>query len=195
MLQKYSNSNYLKNFEIINKYNIKKNSDIFSINTIKFEIFLKKDNSDINFSYKIYLYMYILFNIFSFIHYQIIPSTNRTTSFSIKLEGLLSNKRKIESFLQYFVLEKKNILSFKSVTQLIIEKNNYVYLSLGFPLKEYIQLNSLKLQTISYLNMENEIIFLKFKLSKKFLTEFILEKTLNKFTHYFSFWKILIKKK
>ena len=195
MLKNYSNLSYLKTFEIINKYNVKKCSDLFAIQTISFEIFLKKDTSDINFSYKIYIYMYILFNIFSCIKYKIIPGTNRTTSFSIKLEGLLTNKSKIEEFLQQFILEKKNILSFKSTTQHIARVNNYICLSLAFPLKEYIQLNSLKIQTLSYLNLENEILILKFKLSKNILTNIFFKKTLQNYTHFFSFWKILIKQK
>ena len=195
MIQNYSNVTYLKTFDIINKYNIVNKLDIFYIDKIQFELFLKKDTSDMNFSYKIYFYIYILFNTFSFVDYQIIPGTNRNVSFSVKLGGILTNKSKIETFIYYFLLEKKNILTFKSVSQKILHQNNYIYLSLMFPLKEYIQLNSLKIQKLSYSNLEQELIFLKFRLSKKFLIIFFFGNILKNYTHYFSFWKILIKHK
>ena len=195
MIQKYSNVTYLKTFDIINKYNIIKKLDIFYIDKIQFELFLKKDTTDMNFSYKIYFYIYILFNTFSYIDYQLIPGTNRNVSFSVKLGGILTNKSKIETFICHFLLEKKNILTFKNVSQKILNQNNYIYLSLMFPLKEYIHLNSLKVQKLSYSNIEQELIFLKFRLSKKFLKFFFLENNLKKYTHYFSFWKIIIKHK
>jgi len=112
MVQKYSNAIHLKTFDIINKYNLIQKTDIFCIDKISFELFLKKDTSDINFTYKIYFYLYILFNTFSYIHYKIIPGTNRTVSFSVKLEGVLTNKAKIESFISQFLLEKKNYFNF-----------------------------------------------------------------------------------
>jgi hypothetical protein len=194
MIQKYSNVTYLKNFDII-KYNIINKLDLFYIDKIQFELFLKKDTSDMNFSYKIYFYIYILFNTFSYINYQLIPGTNRNVSFSVKLGGILTNKAKIETFIYHFLLEKRNILTFKNISQKILNQNNYIYLSLMFPLKEYIQLNSLKVQKLSYSNIEQEFIFLKFRLSKKFLKIFFLENTLKKYTHYFSFWKIIVKHK
>ncbi len=195
MLQKYSNITYLKTFDIINKYNITKKLDIFCIDKVNFEIFLKKDSSDIRFSYKIYFYIYLLFNTFSLINYKLIPGTNRNVSFSIKLEGLLTNKNKIDYFISQFILEKKDILTFKSITQKIIHQNNYIYLSLNFPLKEYIQLNSLKIKNLSFFNIEQEIISIKFRLSKKNLNSFLLDNSLKKYTHYFSFWKLNIKQK
>ena len=195
MVQKYSNAIHLKTFDIINKYNLIQKTDIFCIDKISFELFLKKDTSDINFTYKIYFYLYILFNTFSYIHYKIIPGTNRTVSFSVKLEGVLTNKAKIESFISQFLLEKKTILTFKSVTQKILHKNSCICLSLMFPIKEYIQLNSLKVQKLSYTNLEQEILLLTFRLSKNFLNSFFLENSLSKYTHYFSFWKILVKHK
>ena len=195
MLQKYSNVTYLKTFDIINKYNIIKNSDIFFIDKIYFEIFVKKDSSEIRFSYKIYFIIYLLSNTFSFINYKLIPGTNRNVSFFVKLEGLLTNKAQIETFITQFILEKKHILNFKTITQKISCQNEYIYLNLSFPLKEYTQLNFLKLQNLSFLNLEQEILFLKFRLSKKKINIFFSNQPITKYSHYFSFWKILIKQK
>lgn len=195
MIQKYSHVTHLKAFDIINKYNLIQKSDIFFINKISFELFLKKDSLDINFTYKIYFYLYLLFNTFSYLHFKIIPGTNRNVSFSVKLQGVLTNKVKIEFFIYQFLLEKKLILTFKGVTQKILHKNSFICLTLMFPLKEYIHLNSLKIQKLTYSNLEQEEILLTFRLSKVFLNSFFLENTLKKYTHYFSFWKILVKQK
>jgi len=195
MSQNYSNTSYLKTFDIINKYNIVKKKDIFSIDKILFEIFLKKDSSDMRFSYKVYFVIYFLFNTFSFVNYKLIPGTNRTASFSVKLEGLLTNKVQIEAFIMQFILEKTPLLDFKTITQVFSFKTNYIYLSLSFPLKEYVEFNSSKIQILSLNNMENEILLLKFRLSKKNIINFFFDNSILKHSHYFSFWKILIKQK
>ena len=195
MNKAYSTNTYLKAFDILNKYNLKKKSDIFFIKEISFELALKKEIADLNFNYKLFFYLYIIFNTFSHIHYRIIPGTNRNVSFSVKFEGLITNKAKVEFFINQFLLEKRNVLLFKTTTQKIVSKTNFICLNLMFPLKEYISINALKLQNISYSNLEQEIILLTFKLSKKFVQTFFLNNLLPKYTHYFSFWKILVKNK
>jgi hypothetical protein len=195
MLQNYSSTVHLKTFDIINKYNIVKKEDIFYIDKILFEVFLKKDSSDMRFSYKIYFIFYLLFNTFSFVNYKLIPGTNRNVSFSVKLEGSISNKVHIEAFIRQFLLEKTPLLNFKTITQSILSKNDYIFLSLSVPLKEYIEFNSSKIPTLSLLNIESEMLLLKFRLSKKNIINFFLDNSLLKHSHYFSFWKILIKQK
>ena len=84
------------------------------------------------------------------------------------------------------------MLNFKTVTQVFLSKNDYIYLSLSFPFKEYIEFNASKIQILSLFNLENEVLILKFRLSKKIVINFFLDNSLLRYSHYFSFWKLLV---
>jgi len=189
---RYTNPQHLINLEYTNKFNITKVKNVFTFDNIKFEICIISTNN-FDLSYKFYFYFYIFSNSFSYINYKLIPSTTKTTNFSIKLESTISSNSKLNAFLYHFILEKIRLLRFKSVTKNFISKNNVITLSLLIPVKLYLQENFISIKTISPLLYDNEKFLLKFDLNIKNLNLSKIATTKSQFKTFFSFWKIIIK--
>ena len=187
------NSKHLRHLEQINKYNLVKQTDIPNIQNILFEIKLNSNSNVLELSYKYFFFIFLFSNMLSYITYKIIPSSTKINTYQIKLESKITNRNKIDNFLEHFILEKKKLLRVKSVTKSIYFSNNIVILSILIPLKLYLQVNFISIKTLSSLNYDNEKISIKLMLPiHKLFALSILSAKLD-LQHFFSFWNIHIK--
>lgn len=186
------NKSQLINLELINKFRLQKLNNLFRINTISLEILIKSIDNDLNLRFKFFFLIYLFSNTFSFVHYKIIPTTTKTTSFAIKLESKITNKKKIMTFVNEFILEKKKLIAFKSVNTIVSQVSSLIQLCLTIPLKLYLQYNFSGIKTVSALNYENDLLVIRFNINRGHVLEFF--PSFNKKT-VFNFWRLSIKQK